>query len=231
MSRGGAIALIVVLAGAEARRRGSFPSATHRPQVQFTKVTRETVTSTLSTNGKVEPIEWMAARAERSGIISRVLIHKGEQVRKGQPLVELDTRVANAELSKAEAAIQQARTEEQVLNQGGRIAERQQVDADLARARLDLDAAQKQYQALERLVAKQAATRVELDNARQPVDQLRLHIQALEKRKAALVTGSDKEIAKSEARRSSIGGADRARQSGLEHGRGAHERHGLRFRS
>jgi len=70
------------------------------------------------------------------------------------------------------------------------------VDADLARARLDLEAAQKQHQALERLVAKQAATRVELDSAGQVVDQLRLRIQALEAHKSALVTGADKEIAK-----------------------------------
>ena len=84
-----------------------------------------------------------------------------------------------------------------MLNQGGRISQRQQVDADLARARLDLDVAKKQAQALERLVDKQAATRVELDAARQSADQLQLRIQALEAQKSALVTGTDKEIAKS----------------------------------
>jgi HlyD family secretion protein len=83
-----------------------------------------------------------------------------------------------------------------VLDQGGRIAERQQVEADLARARLDLEAAQKQHAALERLMAKQAATRLDLDNAIQAVSQLQLRIHALEQHKAALVTGSDKEIAK-----------------------------------
>ena len=82
------------------------------------------------------------------------------------------------------------------MTQGGRIAERQQIDSDLARARLDLAAAQKSYQELDRLVTKQAATRQELDSARQLVDQLQLKIQSLEKSKAALVTGIDKEIAK-----------------------------------
>jgi HlyD family secretion protein len=167
------------------------------PEIEFTKVTRETIVSMLSTNGKVEPIEWMPARAERAGVVAHVLISRGQSVRKGQPLVDLDTRVAEAELSKAQAGIQQARSEEQVLDQGGRISERQQVDADLSRARLDLEVAQKQAQALERLVAKQAATRVELDATRQQVDQFKLRIQALEAHKAALVTGADKEIAKS----------------------------------
>ncbi len=166
------------------------------PEVEFVKVTRETLISSLNTNGKVEPIEWMPVRAERSGLITRALVTRGQQVTKDQPLVELDTRVASADLSKAQAAIQEAKAQEQLLAQGGRIAERQQIDSDMARARLDLEAAQKGYQALERLVAKQAATRQELDAARQLVDQLLLRIQALEKSKGALVSGIDKEIAK-----------------------------------
>ncbi len=166
------------------------------PEVDFVKISRETLVSTLSTNGKVEPIEWMPVRAERSGVVTRVLVTRGQQVAKGEPLVELDTRVAGADLAKAQAAIQEAKAQEQVLAQGGRIAERQQIDADLSRAHLDLDAAQKNVQVLERLVAKQAATRQELDTARQLVDQLQLKIQSLEKNKAALVTSIDKEIAK-----------------------------------
>ena len=166
------------------------------PQVSFSKVTRETLTSSLNTNGKVEPIEWMPVRSERAGVITRTWVSQRQFVRKGDPLVELDTRVASADLSKAQAAIHEAQAQEQVLMQGGSAAERRQIDADLARARLDLDAAQKSYQALERLVAKQAATRQELDSAHQLVDQLQLRIQALERNKAALVTGTDKEIAK-----------------------------------
>jgi len=166
------------------------------PDVEFTKVTRETMVTTLSTNGKVEPIEWMPVRAERTGLVTKVLVTRGQQVGKNDPLLELDTRVASAEVSRAQAAIKEAQTQQQLLEQGGRIAERQQTEADLARAKLDLAAAQKNYQALERLVGKQAATRQELDAARQNVDQLQLRIQALEEHKGVLVTGTDKEIAR-----------------------------------
>jgi HlyD family secretion protein len=166
------------------------------PDVNFTRATRETMVSSLNTNGKAEPIEWMPVRAERAGVITRTWVTRGQFVRKGDPLVELDTRVANADLSKAQAAIQEAQAQQHVLTQGGRVAERQQIEADLARARLDLKAAQTSYQTVERLVAKQAATRLELDTARQLVDQLELRIQALEKNKAALVTGIDQDIAK-----------------------------------
>jgi HlyD family secretion protein len=166
------------------------------PEVEFVKVARETLVSSLSTNGKVEPIEWMPVRSERAGVITRVLVSRGQQVTKDQPLVELDTRVANADLSKAQAAIQEAKAQQQVLTQGGRLAERQEIDSNLARARLDLESAQKNYQALDRLVAKQAATRQELDAARQLVDQLQLRIQSLETSKGAIVSGIDKDIAK-----------------------------------
>lgn len=177
-----------------------FSRRTAPPEVSFVKVTRETIVSSLSTNGRVEPIEWLPVRAERAGAVATVLIVRGQQVRRGQALVELDTRVVQAEIDRANAAIQEAKTQERVLDEGGRIAERQQVDADLARARLDLDAARKQCDALERLVAKQAATSLELDNARQAVQQLQLRIHALEQHKAALVTGNDKEIAKAKLR-------------------------------
>lgn len=195
MSRGRGWLVILVVGG------GSLAAwivsrKTTPPEADFVKVTRETIVSTLGTNGRVEPLEWMSARAERSGMVARVLVSRGQRVKKDDLLVELDTRVATAELSKAQAAIQEAQAQQQLLNQGGRIAERQQIDADLARTRLDLKAAENNTQVLERLVTNQAATRQELNSARQTVDQLKLQIQALEEHKAALVTGTDKEIAK-----------------------------------
>ncbi len=200
-------------------------------EVNFVKVARETIVSSLGTNGKVEPIEWLPARAERAGTITRVLVTRGQQVKKDAPLVELDTRVAAAELGRAQATIHEAHTQEKLLDQGGRIAERQQVDADLARARLDLEMAQKQQGALERLVAKQAATRLELENARQTVDQLQLRIHALEQHKAALVTGTDKEIAKARLEEAQAAGGDCAHEPGRQRDPRSDGRHGIRLRS
>ena len=188
--------LVILVVGGGSLAVWTVSRKTTPPEVDFVKVTRETIVSTLGTNGRVEPLEWMSARAERSGVIARVLVSRAQRVKKDDLLVELDTRVATAELSKTQAAIQEAQAQQQLLNQGGRVAERQQIDADLARVRLDLKAAETNAQALERLVANQAATRQELNAARQTVDQLKLQIQALEEHKSALVTGTDKEIAK-----------------------------------
>src|SRR5229473_6256976 len=116
--------LAILLVGGAALAVWIFFKKTSPPEVDFTKVIRETMISSLATNGKVDPVEWMPARAERAGVITRVLVSRGQQVKAGTPMVELDTRVANAELSRANAGIKEAQTQQQVLDQGGRIAER-----------------------------------------------------------------------------------------------------------
>ena len=51
--------ILLIALGWWAYRRKNDP-----PQVPFAKVIRETLVSTLPTNGKVEPIEWQAVRVE-----------------------------------------------------------------------------------------------------------------------------------------------------------------------
>ena len=165
------------------------------PEVPFVKVARETIVSTLNTNGKVEPIEWASARAERAGVVKQVLIQRGQQIRKGASIVELDTRDATAQIESAQAQIEQVKAQQRSLSQGGSTVERAQIESDIDRAKLDLQPAQKEYASLQRLLAKQAATEVEVNAARQRVEQLQLQIQALEQRRNALVAPTDKEIA------------------------------------
>src|SRR5450755_2261235 len=73
------------------------------PQVAFARAARESISSLVSTNGKVEPVESGQARAERSGAVTRILVQHGQRVESGQTLVELDSSDAQAELKTAEA--------------------------------------------------------------------------------------------------------------------------------
>jgi HlyD family secretion protein len=187
--------LLVVLIGAVVALTWALSKRTHPVDTPFTKVARETVVSTLNTNGKVEPLEWASARAERAGVVKRVYVQRGQNVRAGAPLVALDVREAASQLATAQAQIQEAQAQEQVVNQGGRNVERTQIEGELAAARLELQAAQKDVATLERLVAKQAATRQELDTARQRVDRAETQIRSLDQRRAALVGATDKQIA------------------------------------
>ncbi len=165
-------------------------------ELPFTKVVRGTVISSLSTNGKVEPIQWASARAERQGIVDKVYVQKGQQVHAGEDLIALDMSDASAQLAAADAAIAAAQAQGQVLKQGGPQIQRTEIAGELAAARATLQSAQKEYEILQRLVEKQAATRVELEAARQKVEQGQLQIDALEKKGTALVSSSDVPVAK-----------------------------------
>ena len=105
------------------------------PQVAFARVTRETLVSTLNTNGKVEPIEWSAIRSETAGAVEKVDVQKGQSVVKGQLLVELDAGPARSELASAQAKIAGANAERQVLTTGGRSTELAEIESGLASAR------------------------------------------------------------------------------------------------
>jgi HlyD family secretion protein len=170
--------------------RGSEP-----PEVPFAPVTRETIVSTLSTNGKVEPVEWAVVRAESAGIVDRVHVERGQTVSKGQLLASLNIAEAQAELASAQSRITQARAELEVLSSGGRAPERAEIESGLARARADLANSRKEVEALRRLVEKGAATRAELQNAEQTVTRAELQIQSLERRRGALVSQPDRSAA------------------------------------
>ncbi len=165
------------------------------PQVAFARVSRETLISTLNTNGKVEPIEWSAIRAETAGAVEKVNVQKGQSVVKGQLLVELESGQARGELASAQAKIAEANAERQVLSTGGRSTELAEIESGLAAARASLVTARREFEATERLVAKQAATASDLNTTREAVQKLELQIQSYERRRTALVAPTDRAIA------------------------------------
>jgi multidrug resistance efflux pump len=194
------------------RRKSTSP-----PDVPFAKVRRETLVSTLATNGKVEPSEWVAVRAERAGTGSRVEVQKGQQVAKGSLLVELDARDARAEVSSGEAAVAQARAELQTIDQGGRSSAHVEIDSALERDQIELKAAQRDHELLRRLAEKQAATRQEVIDANHKVQQLQADIQALARKRAALVSPADRTAAEAKLREA-LAGLEQA-QARLERSR------------
>jgi HlyD family secretion protein len=165
------------------------------PDVSFTKVTRETIVSSVPTNGKVEPVEWATARAERSGAVTKLLVRRGQRVAEGDILVELDSAEAQAELSSANARIAQIRSDMEVLSHGGRSSDLTDISSSLEKFRLELDTAQKEHDTLVRLQAKQAATPFEVTSTQQRIDSIKLQMKALNDRRASLVGETDRSSA------------------------------------
>jgi len=165
------------------------------PEIPFTKVVRESIVSSVSTNGKVEPIDSATARAERSGPVTAILIERGKHVEQDAPLVEIDASEAQAELASAQSRIEQTRAELAMFERGGRTTDLADISSGIEKAKLELAAAQKDFDSNTRLEAKGAATSLEVAAAKQRVDSAQLQIRSLEEKRVSLVAGPDRSAA------------------------------------
>ncbi len=165
------------------------------PQVPFTKVTRETVVSALTTNGKVEPLEWGSARAEVGGLVMRTVVKRGQKVGKGAVLVDLQSAPVQSDLAAAQARVAQAQAELQTLSQGGRSSELASIGGSVDAAKHELAAAQREYEVNRRLQAKNAITGAEVTVSKERVERAQLQLQSLDQRRAALVSQPDRSAA------------------------------------
>jgi HlyD family secretion protein len=161
------------------------------PEVQFARAARETIHSSIPTDGKVEPIEWAPARAERGGPVINIMVQRGQHVAKDAPLVEMDATEAKAALAAAQTRIAQAHVDLAVIHGGGRATDLAEISSSLEHAKHDRDVAQSNYEIEQRLLAKQAGTKMAVDAAKQKVDDARLEIDRWEKRRAALAASPD----------------------------------------
>ena len=165
------------------------------PEAPFAKVRRETLVSNLITNGKVEPLRFALVRVDMAGSVAELLVKEGQTIAEGAELVRLKVPDLDAQLAAAQSRLEQARATLDNIERGGRKAELVEIDGGIARAKLDRDTAQRNFDALGRLEKKQAATRQEVDLAQSKVRQADLEIESLDHKRAALITSSDKTVA------------------------------------
>jgi HlyD family secretion protein len=163
--------------------------------IHFSPVTRTTIESTVSTNGKVEPAGWAAARALSAGVVNSINVQRGDTVKIGQPLVTIDMRLAQSELAGALARKQEAQAEANTVSQGGKAATVASLDDSLRAAKSSVDVAQRNYDSLQRLLPQQAATKVQVDEAGDILEHARSQVVAIENQRKTLVTASDKSAA------------------------------------
>jgi HlyD family secretion protein len=170
------------------------------PRVPFARVKRQTLVSTLPTNGKVEPFEWQAVRADVAGSIARLDIQEGQRVVTGQTLAVVTEPSLQGDIDSAEAKLAEARAGLAGLQSGGRPVDLTDIENRLDRARLDLQQATTDRDTLQRLASKNAATRAEAQAASDKVRQAELEIAGLEKRRASLSQVVKPDVSAAEAR-------------------------------
>jgi HlyD family secretion protein len=135
-----------------------------QPAAKITAVTpvRGNLVSSISSNGKVEPIAPYVVRAQLNTFVERVHATEGQQVKKGQLLLELDIKDAAAQYAQAQEKLLRAQDDLRAAKAGGKTDAAAKVAGDLANMQAERDRLQKNHDALLRLIAQQAATNDEL---------------------------------------------------------------------
>lgn len=150
----GAAILVVILAARAGRDRPV--------EVSTTRAVRQSLSSWISSNGKVEPVEPHVIQAQLTAFIDKVFVKEGDMVARGQVLLTLNAADLRSELSHAREQLLAAEQERKIALAGG-SPEDAQIENDLAKTNADVDRLRRERESLERLYAKQAATRQELD--------------------------------------------------------------------
>jgi HlyD family secretion protein len=132
------------------------------PKISAVTPMRENLVQSISSNGKVEPIEPFVMRAQLDTFVEKVHAKEGQPVRKGQLLLELNVKDALAHLSEAQSKLLRAQDDLRAAKAGGRTDDAARTAGDLAKAQADRDRLQKNHDVLVRLIAQQAATQDEL---------------------------------------------------------------------
>ncbi len=164
------------------------------PSIHFATVKRETLDSIISTNGKVEPIEYATVRAEIAGVVKNVGVERGQKVAQGQTLVTLDDAAQRAAVDTARAQLEEAKAEAANIQQGGKLGQLTDYSGRLNAAQLTLADAQRRLDSIQRLYARQAATHAEVQASQAAVDAAKQQVQAIEDSRKTLIAPSDRSI-------------------------------------
>jgi len=156
------ILLYLLLAGALAYAGIELSGRKPVPKISAVMPMRENLVSSISSNGKVEPISPHVMRAQLDTFVDKVQATEGQTVKKGQVILELDVKDATARLAEAKGRLLKAEDDLRSAMAGGKIDEAAKIASDLARAQARRERLQKNNEVLQRLVARQAATQEEL---------------------------------------------------------------------
>lgn len=170
-----AVLAVIVLAAFISQHKGSVA-------VRVDRVSRQDLVTSISTNGKVEPIQNFDPHAPVQTTAKRIYVHEGEQVHAGQLLLELDDADVRAQAARALAQVKAAEADQSAVQSGGTQEEVLNIRSELVKAEADRDAAQKSYDALQQLAKTGAASPAEVRQAAQNLATLDAQLKLLKQK-------------------------------------------------
>ena len=138
--------------------------------VRVSPVTHENLVSTVSTNGKVEPITEFQAHAPAAGIVEDIYVQVGQKVKTGDLLLRLDDSDAVSRLAASKTALRAVEAADAAVRSGGTQDEHIINAGELMRARQTQEQATVALGTLKQLQSKGAASLSEVAAAQDRLD-------------------------------------------------------------
>ena len=162
-----------------------------RTPVHAAAASRTMLSSTVPTNGLVEPVRNYEYHSPLATSVREVLVQQGDHVKAGQLILQLDDINARARVATAESALRSAEATLEATRQGGTLQEQQSLTSNLSRSQLDLAEAQRQLAALQKLQSTGAASASEVAAAQQRVTLDQESVTALQTRQQTRYSATD----------------------------------------
>jgi HlyD family secretion protein len=108
MNRAAALVAVVVLGGCKKN------SADTAITIQMAPVERRNITVSAQANGAIEPVSVVEVKSKASGVVIKMPVDIGSQVKPGDLLVQIDARDVQNQYNQAAAALNSARVSEQI---------------------------------------------------------------------------------------------------------------------
>jgi HlyD family secretion protein len=161
-------------------------------EIKAEAVSRQNLVSSVSTNGKVEPIDEFQAYAPIAGVIAKVYVQVLQKVKVGDLLLKMDDSDAVAKLATANATLRTAEATLHDMEQGGSQEEHIALTGDLSRTQLEQQQATKNLAALKQLEQKGAASPSEVAAAEQRLQAANSSLQGVQLRSTQRYSSADK---------------------------------------
>jgi HlyD family secretion protein len=161
-------------------------SRSDAPALVTAKAARREIRVLVSTNGIVEPADRSEIYAPIDGFVTSIQKRDGAEIAQGQPLLQLHSEPLRTALTEANAALLAAKRQARAVEIGPSKEEIAEVDASIAETALQLEQQNKDLAAEEALYAKQATTRMAVENLRKQRNLLQLRLDSLKQKRQDL---------------------------------------------
>jgi HlyD family secretion protein len=181
------VGLIVVIAVVVIAVRGNHAPAA----ISTTRATRQNLTSSISSNGKVEPVQPYVVQAQLMTSIETVAVKEGQSVKAGQLLMTLDAKDLQSQLTHMKEQLFAAEDDRRIAAAGGSPEEIAQLQTDLSKTETEIARLRREASTLDRLYIGKAATQQEVEQNRLALEKAEADKRLLEQKRKGVAERAD----------------------------------------